>query len=111
MLRPRPERVVLKLLSRQFALRERQSDILPLAEYFLVRYAQRNQVVSAEFATDAVVALQNYSFPGNVRELEHLPSMLGTGRHCRADPRGVEEREECRAGRIRRPGSARDAVS
>jgi DNA-binding NtrC family response regulator len=53
-------------------LRERQSDILPLAEYFLARYAQRNQLASTGLAADATAALQNYSFPGNVRELEHL---------------------------------------
>jgi two-component system response regulator AtoC len=53
-------------------LRERQSDILPLAEYFLARYAQRNQVTSTGLAVDAVSALQTFSFPGNVRELEHL---------------------------------------
>jgi transcriptional regulator with GAF, ATPase, and Fis domain len=53
-------------------LRERQSDILPLAEYFLARYAKRNQTAAPGFAADAVVALQSYSFPGNVRELEHL---------------------------------------
>ena len=53
-------------------LRERQSDILPLAEYFLARYAQRNQLASNGLAADAIVALQDYSFPGNVRELQHL---------------------------------------
>jgi DNA-binding NtrC family response regulator len=53
-------------------LRERQSDILPLAEYFLARYAKRNQIAAAGLAADAIVALQSYSFPGNVRELEHL---------------------------------------
>jgi transcriptional regulator with GAF, ATPase, and Fis domain len=53
-------------------LRERQSDILPLAEYFLVRYAKRNQAAATGFAADAISALQSYSFPGNVRELEHL---------------------------------------
>ncbi|WP_353072478.1 sigma-54-dependent transcriptional regulator [Tunturiibacter gelidoferens] len=53
-------------------LRERQSDILPLAEYFLARYAQRNQIASTGLAADATMALHNYSFPGNVRELEHL---------------------------------------
>jgi DNA-binding NtrC family response regulator len=51
-------------------LRERQSDILPLAEYFLARYAKRNQI--AGLAADAIVARQGYLFPGNVRELEHL---------------------------------------
>lgn len=54
------------------ALRERQSDILPLAEYFLARYAKRNQATAAGLTTDAVSSLQTHSFPGNVRELEHL---------------------------------------
>jgi len=54
------------------ALRERQSDILSLAEYFLARYVQRNQLASTGLTTDAISALENYSFPGNVRELEHL---------------------------------------
>jgi DNA-binding NtrC family response regulator len=53
-------------------LRERQSDILPLAEYFLARYAKRNQAAPTGLAAGAVAALQGYSFPGNVRELEHL---------------------------------------
>jgi DNA-binding NtrC family response regulator len=53
-------------------LRERQSDILPLAEYFLARYAKRNQIAATGLAADAIVALQGYLFPGNVRELEHL---------------------------------------
>jgi two-component system response regulator AtoC len=53
-------------------LRERQSDILPLAEYFLSRYAQRNELAATGLSADAVAALQNYTFPGNVRELEHL---------------------------------------
>ncbi len=53
-------------------LRERQSDILPLAEYFLSRYAKRNHTASAGLAADAITVLQGYPFPGNVRELEHL---------------------------------------
>jgi transcriptional regulator with GAF, ATPase, and Fis domain len=53
-------------------LRERQSDIVPLAEYFLARYANRNQIAATGLAPDAIVELQSYSFPGNVRELEHL---------------------------------------
>src|SRR6202050_5191601 len=53
-------------------LRERQSDLLPLAEYFLARYAKRNQIAAPGFAADAISALRSYAFPGNVRELEHL---------------------------------------
>jgi DNA-binding NtrC family response regulator len=53
-------------------LRQRQSDIAPLAEYFLARYAKRNQSAPTGLTVDAIAALQSYSFPGNVRELEHL---------------------------------------
>jgi DNA-binding NtrC family response regulator len=53
-------------------LRERQSDILPLAEYFLARYAQRNQRASTGLSADSIAALRKHPFPGNVRELEHL---------------------------------------
>ena len=53
-------------------LRERQSDVLPLAEHFLERYAQRHRHASTGLSADAIVALKSYSFPGNVRELEHL---------------------------------------
>ena len=53
-------------------LRERPSDILPLAEHFLERYADRNGSATAGLTEDAIIALQRYSFPGNVRELEHL---------------------------------------
>lgn len=53
-------------------LRERRSDVLPLAEHFLERYASRNQAPVAGLTEDAVLALQQYAFPGNVRELEHL---------------------------------------
>jgi DNA-binding NtrC family response regulator len=34
-------------------IRERQSDILPLAEYFLARYAKRNQIAATGLAADA----------------------------------------------------------
>jgi DNA-binding NtrC family response regulator len=53
-------------------LRERQTDILPLAEYFLARYAKRNEIASTGLSSDAMAILQDYSFPGNVRELENL---------------------------------------
>ena len=53
-------------------LRDRRSDILPLAEHFLQRYADRNACAVSGLTEDAILALQQYSFPGNVRELEHL---------------------------------------
>ena len=53
-------------------LRERASDILPLAEHFLEQYASRNGISVQGLTADAKLALERYSFPGNVRELEHL---------------------------------------
>ena len=53
-------------------LRERKSDILPLAEHFLRRFAERNHAPPSGLTEDALSTLQNYAFPGNVRELEHL---------------------------------------
>ena len=53
-------------------LRARRSDILPLAEYFLARFALRNGLRTPGLSEDAIVALHQYPFPGNVRELEHM---------------------------------------
>ncbi len=52
-------------------LRERRDDILPLARYFLARYAERYQRPRSGFSEAAVQALRSYEWPGNVRELDH----------------------------------------
>ena len=49
-------------------LRERREDIPLLVEFFLERYATR----SMKFSPEALDALIKYTFPGNVRELEHV---------------------------------------
>ena len=53
------------------ALRECREDILTLAERIIFRLAP-DQAGSHLLASDAAVALENYSFPGNVRELENV---------------------------------------
>ena len=53
-------------------LRERRSDIVLLAEHFLRIYSEKNSLPAIGFSDDAILMLQTYSFPGNVRELEHL---------------------------------------
>jgi two-component system response regulator HydG len=53
------------------ALRERPEDVPLLAEFFLRRYAAKNQKVLKGFTPDALAALTRHSWPGNVRELEH----------------------------------------
>jgi two-component system, NtrC family, response regulator PilR len=53
------------------ALRERGEDILPLVEHFYKKYSLWSG--SGEIVTqEAAIALYNYPFPGNVRELENL---------------------------------------
>ena len=52
-------------------LRERQEDIVPLAESFLARFAEENGREPLALGKQAVRALQRYTWPGNVRELEN----------------------------------------
>ncbi len=53
------------------ALSERSDDVPLLAQYFLRRYAKKNQKNVRGFSDAAIDALQSYSWPGNVRELEN----------------------------------------
>ncbi len=78
-------------------LRERKTDILLLADYFLEKYTKENNKDIRRFSTPAIDMLMEYHWPGNVRELEncieravllceggvihsyHLPPTLQTG--------------------------------
>ena len=78
-------------------LRERKTDILLLADYFLEKYAKENDKDIRRLSTPAIDMLMDYHWPGNVRELEncieravllcdggvihsyHLPPTLQTG--------------------------------
>ncbi len=53
-------------------LRERPGDILPLAQHFLRQYGPRLGLADATLSPGAEVALQNYVWPGNIRELENV---------------------------------------
>lgn len=79
-------------------LRERRTDILLLAEFFLEKYARENGKEIVRFSTPCIDMLMGYHWPGNVRELEncieravllceegvinsyHLPPSLQTGK-------------------------------
>lgn len=52
-------------------LRERKTDIILLADYFLEKYATENQKDIKSFSKTTIDALMNYHWPGNVRELEN----------------------------------------
>ncbi len=78
-------------------LRERKTDILLLADYFLEKYARENNKDIRRFSTPSIDMMMAYHWPGNVRELEnciersvllceegvihsyHLPPTLQTG--------------------------------
>ncbi len=53
-------------------LRKRRADIIPLAEHFRDVCANRDKISTIGFSDEALVALQQYSYPGNVQELEHI---------------------------------------
>ena len=52
-------------------LRQRKEDILPLAEIFLTRYADRYNKGELRFTEEAQQALKEYVWEGNIRELQH----------------------------------------
>jgi Nif-specific regulatory protein len=52
-------------------LRERRTDILLIAEFFLEKYARANNKVIRRISTSAIDMLVQYHWPGNVRELQN----------------------------------------
>ncbi len=52
-------------------LRERKEDIPLLAEYFMQKYAEREEKEVNSIAPDAMELMMAYHWPGNVRELEN----------------------------------------
>ena len=54
------------------ALRERREDIPMLTRHFLQQSAKQLGVEPKRIAESAVLALENFAFPGNVRQLENV---------------------------------------
>jgi Nif-specific regulatory protein len=52
-------------------LREREADLLLLADYFLEKYSKEYTKDIRRISTPAIDALMQYHWPGNVRELEN----------------------------------------
>jgi DNA-binding NtrC family response regulator len=53
-------------------LRERERDIELLATHFLARALQRHKRSDKGFSEDAIKAMTNFSWPGNVRQLQNV---------------------------------------
>jgi len=54
------------------SLRQRREDIPLLVEHILERLAEHNEAQRPTVSPDALAALQDYPFPGNIRELENI---------------------------------------
>ena len=52
-------------------LRERKTDILQLADFFVEKYGKANRKQVRRISTPAIDMLMSYHWPGNVRELEN----------------------------------------
>lgn len=52
-------------------LRERKTDILLLADFFIEKYSHANYKTIHRISTPAIDMLMSYHWPGNVRELEN----------------------------------------
>lgn len=64
------------------ALRERESDALLIAKYYMDLFCKENKMPSKTFSTDAKKKILNHSFPGNIRELKsiiELASVMAEG--------------------------------
>ncbi len=53
-------------------LRHRRSDVAPLADHFMRKYARDNGKQVIQFSDAALGRLLSYDWPGNVRELENV---------------------------------------
>lgn len=52
-------------------LREREGDIMAIGNILLKRYCKDNHCKEKRFSPEAAQAIENYSWPGNVREMEN----------------------------------------
>jgi len=63
------------------ALRERPQDIAPMAEYFLEDFCARNGFRAKAFDPEVWEAFEEYSWPGNARELRNVVERMAILSH------------------------------
>jgi transcriptional regulator with GAF, ATPase, and Fis domain len=77
------------------ALRERDSDILLLANTFLARHARRHGIEKISFSKNCEKAITAHNWPGNVRELENAVEraviLADAGKKIEADLLGIAD--------------------
>jgi formate hydrogenlyase transcriptional activator len=94
-------------------LRERREDIPLLTRYFVQKHAQRLDRKADRIPTQALEALINYDWPGNIRELQNVIErsvILSNGPELRVDMPEVIGVSGPSAPRSRRSSDAADAA-
>lgn len=87
------------------ALRQRPEDILPLAKHFIEKYNEENhRQISGNLSAEVLSLLENYYYPGNVRELENIIE------RAVVIAAGDEITVECLRPEVRDPQLAYDAI-
>src|SRR5436190_5737240 len=87
-------------------LRDRREDILPLAQHFIHKYAEENgREINPNVSAEVLSLLENYNYPGNVRELENIIE-----RAVVIAP-GAEITVECLRPEVRDPGVALEMMA
>jgi DNA-binding NtrC family response regulator len=78
-------------------LRERGSDIAILAEFFVKKYSHASDMQFKGISRPALKVLMNYSWPGNVRQLESVIErgvLMAEGDHIQPEDLPAEVHEE-----------------
>ena len=94
-------------------LRERREDIPLLTRYFVQKHAQRLDRKVDRIPTQALEALINYDWPGNIRELQNVIErsvILSNGTELRVDMPEVIGGASTPAHRVRRNSDESDAA-
>jgi DNA-binding NtrC family response regulator len=75
------------------SLNQRREDILPLAKFFLNKFSMKFRKSFTGLAPDAIEALENFNWTGNVRELRNMIErsvLLGNGTLLQRKHLGIE---------------------